>query len=358
MSDSSKVFSGIKKSLKKLFPEMSGHKASHFGTLLHIITGMVMSKHCHLPKIASKIQSNIKQESLVQKIERWLQNDKVNGTLYFLPFLKMLLPTLLTEDVSLLIDGSVVGRDSACLMISLAYKNRSIPIAWVMGEGRKGHFKEEAHLALLDIVQSILPDELNVTIIGDGEFDGVNFLENIQSHGWNFVVRAPKTGKFTKGGIKVNVPKRLKAGNTKMNSEIDFTNEFYGPLSLVSTRLDNKNGIIHLLSSHKIEKDIIRYYKLRQRIETLFSDFKTKGFHLQKSHISDLARLSNLIMAACLGYIWVVLLGEYAVNKGYNKEFHRTERCDLSFLQLGFRFIDFLINISKSIPQIIFKGAI
>ncbi len=103
MRDSSKIFIGLKNSLKTIFPKMTGHIASHFSTLLHMITGMVMSKHCHLPKIASKIQSVAKQESLVKKLERWLQNEKVNGSVYFLPFLKKLLPTLLTKDVKLLI---------------------------------------------------------------------------------------------------------------------------------------------------------------------------------------------------------------------------------------------------------------
>lgn len=352
MSDSSKVFTGLKKALKTLFPKMTGHEASHFSTLLYMITGMIMSKHCHLPKIAGKIQSNIKQESLVQKIERWLQNKNVNGDLYFLPFLMKLLPTLLTSDIKLLIDGSVVGRDSACLMVSIVYKNRSIPLVWVMAEGRKGHFKEEAHLAILDMVKSIFPQELNVTIIGDGEFDGVNFLESIEEYGWHFVIRAAKSNKFTKGGVRIELPKRLKSGRIKMHSDIEFTNEFYGPLSLVSCRDENKKIIIHLLSSHKNGKDILRYYKFRQRIETLFSDLKTKGFHLHKSHISDLRRLGNLIIAACLGYIWLVLLGEYALNKGYNKIFHRTERCDLSLLQLGFRCIEYLINSCKPIPEI------
>jgi len=123
-------------------------------------------------------------------------------------------------------------------------------------------------------------------------------------------------------------------------------------------RAEKKSNIIHLLSNHSDAFKIIGFYKLRQRIETLFSDLKTKGFHLHKSHISELRRLSNLIMAACLGYIWLVLLGQYALNTGLNTIFHRTERCDLSLLQLGFRFIEYLINNDKPIPQIKFGVAL
>jgi len=31
-------------------------------------------------------------------------------------------------------------------MASIVFKNRSIPIAWYMGEGRKGHFSEIFHI--------------------------------------------------------------------------------------------------------------------------------------------------------------------------------------------------------------------
>ena len=70
--------------------------------------------------------------------------------------------------------------------------------------------------------------------------------------------------------------------------------------------------IVYLISNYSLETKAIKYYKKRQIIETFFSDLKTKGFHLQKSHISNLDSLSNLIMAACIGYIWIVLLGNYA----------------------------------------------
>ena len=84
----------------------------------------------------------------------------------------------------------------------------------------------------------------------------------------------------------------------------------------------------------------------------IHSDLKTKGFHLQKSHISNLNRLGNLMLAACLAYIWVVLLAEYALNKGLNLIFHRTDRCDLSLLQLGFRYIEYCLNNNFTIPRI------
>src|SRR2546430_11909093 len=51
------------------------------------------------------------------------------------------------------------------------------------------------------------------------------------------------------------------------------------------------------------------YYKKRFRIETFFSDQKSRGFNIHKSHLTDPQRLSRLLIASCLAYIWLVYLG-------------------------------------------------
>ena len=51
------------------------------------------------------------------------------------------------------------------------------------------------------------------------------------------------------------------------------------------------------------------YYKQRYRLETLFSDQKSRGFHIHKSHISDPKCINRLLLAACLSFIWMIYLG-------------------------------------------------
>ena len=91
-------------------------------------------------------------------------------------------------------------------------------------------------------------------------------------------------------------------------------------------------------------------YLKRFRIETFFSDQKSRGFHLHKSHISDPERLSRLLIAACLAYIWIVYLGALCLEEGWNTMIHRTNRCDLSLFQLGLRFLDHILNEGLWIP--------
>jgi hypothetical protein len=97
-------------------------------------------------------------------------------------------------------------------------------------------------------------------------------------------------------------------------------------------------------------EEACQLYGKRFRIEAFFSDQKSRGFHLHKSHLSDEKRLSRLLMAACLAYIWIVYLGALCVQDGWMTVIHRGDRCDLSLFQTGLRLLDYLLNADFSIP--------
>lgn len=57
-----------------------------------------------------------------------------------------------------------------------------------------------------------------------------------------------------------------------------------------------------------------------------------------------MARLTRLLLAACLAYLWIVYLGTVAVREGWQAIIHRRDRCDLSLFQLGLRLLDHWLN--------------
>jgi hypothetical protein len=56
------------------------------------------------------------------------------------------------------------------------------------------------------------------------------------------------------------------------------------------------------------------------------------------------------MLAACLAYVWIVFLSALAMETGLHRIVHRSDRCDLSLFQLGFRMLDFLMDKDLSIP--------
>jgi hypothetical protein len=185
------------------------------------------------------------------------------------------------------------------LMVALVYKKRALPLVWMVSKGKKEHFSEEAHIALIREVAAWIPTDARVVFLGDGEFDGCYLQALLQQWGWQYVCRTAcnvtlrwesETFQFEdmamgrQPGDCLDVPNCL------------FTHKRYGPvLALCWWRKDCKEPI-YLVSNMASPEDACGFYAQRFHIETFFSDEKSRGFNLHKSHLSDPARLGRLMI--------------------------------------------------------------
>ena len=97
-------------------------------------------------------------------------------------------------------------------------------------------------------------------------------------------------------------------------------------------------------------EEACRLYAKRLRIEPFFSDQQSRGLHLHQSHLADPQRLSRLLSAACVAYIWTVYLGSVCMKEGWVRIIHRGHRCDGSLFQLGMRLLEHFLNEDLPIP--------
>ncbi len=141
-----------------------------------------------------------------------------------------------------------------------------------------------------------------------------------------------------------------KPGTLIALQEVKFTRNVYGPVMVLSCWAKGYQEPLYLVSNMDAAEEACRYYQKRFRIETFFSDQKSRGFHLHKSHISDPQRLSRLLIATCLAYIWMIYLGTLCERNKWRAIIHRKKRCDLSLFQLGLRSLEYFLNESLPIP--------
>jgi hypothetical protein len=142
----------------------------------------------------------------------------------------------------------------------------------------------------------------------------------------------------------------LKPGRLIELKEVHFTRAAYGPILLLCCWAKGYQEPLYLVSNMATAEEACRLYEKRFRIETFFSDQKSRGFHIHKSHISDVQRLSRLLIAACLAYIWVVYLGTVCEKDQWQHIIHRSTRCDLSLFQLGLRLLEHFLNEELPLP--------
>ena len=79
----------------------------------------------------------------------------------------------------------------------------------------------------------------------------------------------------------------------------------YGPVLALAVWAADQQMPLYLVSNLPSAEEAIRWYRLRFRIETFFSDQKSRGFQIDKSHLSKPERLSRLLLAACLADVWL-----------------------------------------------------
>jgi hypothetical protein len=353
MSDNRRRYLAMKRALKQLYPtEPQGNLARHLHTLAALASGIVGSKSTNLPAIAGKVPDGMKKESRVKKFHRWVKNDRIDAQVYFLPYVDALLSSLAEVGSLLLaIDGSEVGRNCLTLMVSVIYKKRALPIAWVVVKGTKGHFPEETHIQLVEQVSRVIPAGADVIFVGDGEFDGIELQATVDGHGWAYVCRTAKNAQLGAEGEHFSFTEiGVQPGECLSWPDITFTLQDYGPVLTIAWWEIGYQDPIYLITNMTLQEEACYWYSKRYRIETFFSDQKSRGFHLDKSHISDPARLARLMIAACLAYIWIVYLGVVAKRDDWVKIIHRADRCDLSLFRLGLDLLDHFLNQSLPIP--------
>ena len=319
-----------------------------------MINGVITSQSCHLPKMASKVADLRKPESRIRCFGRWLDNKRIDFTLYYLPFAQLLIRCLSANGLplTLVFDGSSVGRNCIALVASIVYKKRALPIAWLVRQGSKGHFSESLHQELAQRVHNLIPAGTQVIFLGDGEFDGDSLIKLVKSFGWLFVCRTAKNRQMLENGDSFS-PDMIAVGEDGFFEipDVSLANESSaGLLHLLVYYKESFESPVYLLTNFQPVREAAYWYQKRFTIETFFSDQKGRGFHLHKSHIAEPERIERLMMVSSLAYIWVIFLGALAIHKGWHKQIHRTDRCDLSLFQLGLRLIEYRLNLAKKIP--------
>ena len=84
----------------------------------------------------------------------------------------------------------------------------------------------------------------------------------------------------------------------------------------------------------------VQFYGRKMWIEEMFGDMKKHGFNLEQTMLRHFQRLSRLILAVAIFYVWLVSVGTRTIRSGLRHLVDRSERRDLCTFQIGLRFIE------------------
>jgi hypothetical protein len=136
----------------------------------------------------------------------------------------------------------------------------------------------------------------------------------------------------------------LEKGKVLFLPKAGFTQTSSITLNVVGWWASRYEEPLFLVSNIDNPYQACRFYRRRFRIETFFSDQKSRGFHIHKSHLAHPARLSRLMIAACLAYIWMICQGLQVIAANKTSLIDRTERLDKSLFRLGLDWIKYALK--------------
>jgi len=312
MSDAIKMNLAISRYLQQILGGLV--QDSHIHALALMMTGLIRSKSSNFDEIGRKSgqPSRAKFPSRVKLIHRFNKNEPVTYQTHFLPFIERVIASLGLTEFRLSIDSSKVGRNCWLLVIGLVYKKRVIPLAWLVSKGSKGHSGLDKQLELLNQVAALLPVGTLVILTGDAEFDGTGVLEWLKSHpDWHYAVRTaknitvstdPQADEFALSDL------RPASAQAKFLSGVRFTQPQVGPVNIAILWDETEQEHFYLVTDADTLAQAQKWYRRRYRIETLFSDSKSRGFGLDKSGLRHPERLARLVIAVFLAYIWMIVI--------------------------------------------------
>ena len=323
---------------RQLLPDV---RLTQLRTFSLIVMGLLTSTDVHLSSLAEVIPLNFTDLSIEQRVRRWLKNHRIDAQEWYEPFARTALLLYRPQVSYVVMDTTQFGPSCRALVVGVAYAGQVLPLGWRVVKGAKGHTAPKLQNELLSEIRAYLPPS-QVVLLADSEFSSVEMLKPIREWGWLFIVRV-------RGNVSVQLEDEtsfilnqagLQSGQTKFWQRIRWTDQhLFGPLMLVATWQKGEKDPLYVITNTNDMNAALLAYSWRFWIEPLFADFKGRGFNLAHTRIRDPQRLSRLLMAAAIAFVWSLSTGSFVFHTPEQRLVDRNDRDTRSIFQLGYRTI-------------------
>ena len=334
---------------------------SQLDTLALVIVGISQSVSAQLGKIARALPLDTTQFAKEQRIRRLLDNQRITQVDQYQPLAKAALTGLKGQRVQLLIDRVLLQDRHNILVISVAFRRRSIPLVWkaLDHRGQSGFADQQA---LFQQALAVLPERVRVSVHGDSEFRSQELFAWLRELGHDAMLGV--TGRTllatTLGDAGQPLESWLKDRDTVVYlNGVYLTEAQLGPVNVIAwwDRDDEGRLIVRAVMTN-LSASWQTYLRGKRRmwIETVFRDWQSGGFHLDRSGVVDRERFARLLVPLVIAYLWFVSLGRWVVKKGYRKLIDAGEAhtWQYSLFQLGVGWKERLASYTQAIPVLLY----
>lgn len=282
--------------------------------------GVVLSRSCQVTLVAEELGFMGKADTIEKRLKRFLDNDRLIMDECFAFWIKWVLSSYCGDELDFLVDETKLGDRMGVLMISLAYRQRAIPLIWRCYKANdKNAYPAEGQVqmivTMLDQIKPHVPSGCRCRVQADqGIGNSSRLMRQLHQNGWVFLFRVKETSMFTtRGGFRFQL--RDIAGQQRCGSAS-------GWLFTRSHRL--VRGTLHVIWEEGYDEVWFLFtndpllsggvYARRFWHEEGFRDLKSGGWRWDDCFIRDPDHMQRLILVLALAYAWVATLGTLSLS--------------------------------------------
>jgi len=282
--------------------------------------GVVVAEKCIPSKVSEKCGLIGKPETVQRRLERWLDNERLNWSVCCREWARWVLSRYVGQDIILLVDETKIGQELSVMVVALAYRGCSIPLAywcyhpklWPEG-GQVGLINE-----LLSWVLEGLPEGCVPLIQADrGIGTSPDLVRSVLALNWQFLFRIQRQTKVVLNGQErslshlVNAPGQHWSGHGKVFKKAGWIDATIH----VIWEVGYKEAWFLITNAPQAKTHDGWLYAHRYWQEASFRDLKSDGWQWQVARIFTPAHANRLVLVLILAYAWMLTVGSYAFDE-------------------------------------------
>jgi Transposase DDE domain len=293
------------------------------------------------------------REELIQRLSRSLNSSDLTWHRSYGQVVRRLFAEWQGREVALVMDRTDLEQEVSLLLVGAAYHKRLLPLAWRILPF--GGTSADVQIALLRQICPYLPSQPAVRIhyYADCEFRATSVQAFCLQQKWHWQV-----------GIKSDTYLQnsheqwqqlsalgLQPGERRYWQNVKLTKqEPFGPVNLIGD-WSSKQTFPHFWATD-LPADAQAWRRGRKRfwIEPTFRDWKSYGFDLERSQITDVDRLRLLILGLSLTTLWMIHIGLWLEQHGHDHLLVRPQAKDYSLFRLGRDYLLRCQTMNWSVP--------
>jgi len=219
------------------------------------------------------------------------------------------------------------------LMLSVGYKNISIPLFWAVLEEKGCSDNAERGTIVQQFIDEFGAGSIEF-VTADREFASKEWLAYLVRNKISFRLRIKANTLITdKRGQTIHASKMLKTMKKGERAEFQRRRKLWKQSVFVAVCRKEDGDNVIVVSSERSGQILLEYSR-RWQIETLFGCLKTRGFRLEDTHLTHGERISSLLSLLTLATVWGLLAGELTARRTPPK-IKNHGRAEKSIFRLG-----------------------